>query len=47
MKNLTVRLTDDEYELVEIVVKSSKFKKYKEPKVAYMETIRASLSTLK
>ena len=47
MKNLTVRLTDDEYELVEMVVRNTKFKKYKEPKVAYMETIRAALSTLK
>lgn len=47
MKNLTLRLSDEEYELVEMVIKNQKFKKYKEPKVAYMETIRSALSTLK
>ena len=47
MKNLALRLSDEEYELVQLVLKNSKFKKYKEPKVAYMETIRSALSTLK
>ena len=46
MKTITIRLSDQEQELVKVVAAHPKFKSYKDPKIVYMNAIAAAVAII-
>jgi hypothetical protein len=46
MKQITIRLNEQEQELVQLVSAHPKFRSYKDPKTVYMNAIATAIKTI-